>query len=162
MAESSDDPFAPVKSEILSDAPVGASGALSPIEDRTFQIVDERGIVVLCKMESGVPVKIKTLGPLKQQVRLAIYNAAMAPSGEKTAAEQAKMSHIELAAYHLARAASGGDLEGIDKLLDRLIGKPKQSTESVRLNFNVDEVLTSEDSPKQVQAMQEFEEMPDE
>lgn len=166
--EEEKDPFAPIGITAPNDpAPLpGLPQVLGSPEEpqnpgNTFLKVDPSGIVGLYKMESGIPVKIRALGPLKQQVKLAIFNAALAPAREVTPEEMAQMSHVELAGYQLARAASNGDLDAIDKLFDRLIGKPKQSTESVRVNFNIDEALESEDLPKDVtpvQPLREFEE----
>ncbi len=155
-----EDPFAPVVSPVgTSDSPLTPFTVEPKITGDTFQRVDARGIVSVYKIESGVEVKIKVLGPIRQQVKLALFNAALSPAVEKTPEQLSGMSHIELAAYHLAKASSDGDIDAFEKLLDRLIGKPKQSTESVRVNFNVDEALKAEDSPKQIiHSMNEFDE----
>jgi hypothetical protein len=140
MVGESSDPFAPVP---VPEPPAVNLPAVQ--DDRTFHMVDNKGNVILCKMESGIPVKMRTVGKLKEQVRLALYNAAFANFKEKTQEEMSKMSNIELAAYNLARAAALGSGDAIEALFDRIIGKPTQSSVSVRANMNVDAALTAED-----------------
>lgn len=168
------DPFAPVENTIPPQG-IERSGGLIPPPDKnhslsplplpvlakesvhgdTFQIVD-KNTVYECKNESGVIVRLRPIGSVKDLVKKALGDAAFSLGVELTEAQLLKMTHVERAAYHLARAASGGDVEAFEKLLDRLIGKPKQVSESVTAKFSVDGVLSADGEIKDT----EYEELP--
>jgi len=161
MTES--DPFAPVPDQKNTSSPgegEGAEGLIPPSAPtitpplpsqpqtttisvpETFHSVIS-GEVWECKLESGVMVKLNKVGSMRELVRDAIGSAAFATGRERTPEELAKMTHMERAAYHLARSAGEGDLEAFESLLDRLIGKPKQVSESFTAKMTIDDVLSA-------------------
>lgn len=155
-----DDPFAPV--------PLGPSAPTSPAvrteglernggpllprffpdiidDDRTFTLVDpDSGKVLECKKESGVIVRLRDLGNVRDWAKTALARIALAPCVELTPEQMSHMSHFELAAYHLSLAASSGGRDAMTELFDRILGKPKQSSESVSISDTVDNILARE------------------
>ncbi len=119
-----------------------------PIDDRTFTLVDPAsGDVLECKKESGVVVRLRNLGSVKDWAKTALARIALAPCQELTPEQMSHMSHFELAAYHLSLAASSGGREAMTELFDRILGKPKQSSESVSISDTVDNILARETNP---------------
>ena len=129
----------------------GSATESLPDARRIITIVNERGHLCDYKMESGVLVMVKDRGHVKKQAELAIYRAA----NEKvrveavTPEELAGMTNIEAAALNLARRAALGDGSDVDRLLDRLVGKPKQSSETVNLNLTLDDILMGSDEEEE-------------
>lgn len=155
-----DDPFAPVDVPGNPFAPLPVpevnEASKTPTEllledDRYWQEVNGRGEIIIFKMESGLPVPVRNLGSIREHAEKALWNAALQPAGNRCSiTEIVKKSAIQMAANNLARDAAYGDQSAIDKLFDRLLGKPKQTTESKNLNLNIDAVLTAEDDrPRQ-------------
>jgi len=158
-----DDPFAPVPlahpiptpPAVRADDLERNGGPSLPgsypdiIEGRTFNLVDPAtGNVLECKKESGVTVRLRNLGNVKDWAKTALARIALSPGNELTPEQMSHMSHFELAAYHLSRAAGGGDRNAVSELFDRILGKPKQSSESVTISDTVDNILAREtDAP---------------
>lgn len=123
--------------------PLATGGAKSTALERplTYQIID-RGRVWECKRESGLEVRIRQIGSVKDALSNAIGNAILAQSREIPAEELSKMTHLEKAAYHLARAAGEGDVSCFETVLDRLVGKPKQVSETFQAKMTIDGALS--------------------
>lgn len=148
-----EDPFAPIESshQAKDGGSVEESNALPDTDKdprplalekpRTYQIID-RGKVWECKRESGLEVRIRPLGSVKDALSNAIGNAILAHSRELTPEELTRMTHLEKAAYHLARAAGEGDVSCFETVLDRLVGKPKQVSENFQAKLNIDGALS--------------------
>jgi hypothetical protein len=107
-----------------------------------FKDVNERGKVGLYKMEAGVQVLVKDLGTVKGLFEKAIHRASLMTPEDMEQLDMATLSHMEAASIHLAARASGGDLDAINMLMDRAIGKPKIVTENKNINLTIDDILT--------------------
>ncbi len=140
---SEDNPFVPV---VVANpfAPV-EERSLTPPEDRTYQEVNDRGHIIVYKQESGVPVKLQDLGHIKDRFNQAIWKAALRhPNKPLTEEELEEITNVDLAAVQLASRAAGGDMDAINALFDRVLGKPKQTSESINVDLNIDAILTGE------------------
>lgn len=115
---------------------------------KTIKKIDHRGHIIECKMESGVMVKIKDHGHVKKHAELAIMRTVMETVRIEpyTPEELSKMTYIEAAAKNLARRGALGDGDDVDRLLDRVMGRPKQSSETVNVNLTLDDILTASDN----------------
>ncbi len=51
------------------------------------------------------------------------------------------MTNIEVGMIHLAEAAARGDTRALDMLQDRIVGKPKISTENKNINLTYEDLL---------------------
>lgn len=143
-------PPAPGKSVPGRSEPTGAGARPDVFELEPAKVVkkiDHRGHIIECKMESGVLVKIRDHGHVKKHAERAIFRAMMevVRTEPYTPEELSKMTHIEAAAKNLARRGALGDGSDIERLLDRVMGKPKQSSETVSLNLTLDDILTASD-----------------
>lgn len=160
-----DDPFAPVPLDPPALKPPavradelerngGLPSEIPPsfpdiIDDRTFTLVDpQTGNVIECKKESGVVVRLRSLGNVREWAKSALARIALSPCNTLTPEQMSHMSHFELAAYHLSLAASSGGRDAITELFDRILGKPKQSSESVTISDTVDSILAREAPPE--------------
>ena len=56
-------------------------------------------------------------------------------------AEFLGMTNIEVLAIRMAQGAANGDLDMMKQILDRTLGKPKQSVESVNMNMSYQDFL---------------------
>lgn len=93
-------------------------------------------------------VKIKDHGHVKKHAELAIMRTVMETVRIEpyTPEELSKMTYIEAAAKNLARRGALGDGDDVDRLLDRVMGRPKQSSETVNVNLTLDDILTASDN----------------
>jgi hypothetical protein len=111
-----------------------------------FQRVDARGKVYVCKKtDDGVIVRVREAGTIKDVLTQELRKAAIMKPSEITEALQSEpdsMTAFERAALTLASSAAAGDREAINTLLDRIIGRPKQTSESVSVSFSIDDILT--------------------
>lgn len=116
-------------------------------EDIYFYEMAENGHVLKCKLESGVPVKVADLGGIKDFFNRAIMSASVMTPQTFLTADIGNMTHIEIAAMKMARAAALGDLDSTKELFDRVLGKSKQVTESTHLNLTIDDILNGVNIP---------------
>ncbi len=110
-------------------------------KDIFYNEIDRAGNVGKYKMESGVPVKVADLGNIKEYFNHAIMKAAIMSPEEIEATDFGDLTHIEIAAVKLAAYAAAGDLKATQELLDRVLGKAKQVSESTNLNLTIDDIL---------------------
>jgi len=106
-----------------------------------YNEIDASGCVCKYKIESGVPVKVKDLGSIKDFFNHALIKASLMTSRDVETMDRGQMTHIELAAVRVAVAASGGDLKATQELCDRILGKAKMVSESTNLNLSIDDIL---------------------
>ena len=135
-----DDPFAqvPVSPVVLTENQV------------YYNQVDSSGRVGKYKIESGVSVQVADLGNIKDFFNQAIVKASIMTPEDFEAVDIGDMSHIEIAAIRLAAYAAAGDLKATQELLDRVLGKAKQVSESTNLNLSIDDILTGVKSKEDV------------
>ncbi len=93
------------------------------------------------KLESGAPVVVEDLGSVKDWFRKALEKAAIMRPGDVKRIDEGELSHIELATIRLCVRASQGCLDATKELLDRVMGKSKQYSESTNVNLTLDDVL---------------------
>ena len=124
------DPFEPVKE----------TRALTE-KDIYYNEIDKFGMVQKFKIESGVPVKVADLGNIKDYFNKAIMTAAMLTPDALENLEMGDLTHIEIAAIKMAATAAAGDLKATQELMDRVLGKAKQVSESTHLNLSIDDIL---------------------
>ena len=110
-------------------------------KDIYYNEIDEHGNVGKYKIESGVPVKVKDLGSIKDFFNHAIMKASVMSPEDLLVADFGEMTHIEIAAIKLAAYAAAGDLKATQELMDRVLGKAKQVSESTNLNLTIDDIL---------------------
>ena len=110
-------------------------------KDIYYNEIDERGNVGKYKIESGVPVKVKDLGSIKDYFNHAIMKASLMSPEDISTLDFGEMTHIEIAAIKLAAYAAAGDLKATQELMDRVLGKAKQVSESTNLNLTIDDIL---------------------
>jgi hypothetical protein len=92
-----------------------------------------------------VIVRVRESGSIKDVLTNELRKAAIMKPSEITEAlqnEPDSMTAFERAALTLASSAAAGDREAINTLLDRIIGRPKQTSESVSVSFSIDDILT--------------------
>lgn len=109
----------------------------------TFEKVDDRGHLCVYKREDGLLVKLKDLGPVKKRFEHYLLQASMTPlvDIDRKLQSPQSLTAAEAAAYGLAYAASTGSLDSVKELFDRILGKPKQYTETVSLKLTIDDIL---------------------
>ena len=110
-------------------------------KDIYFNEIDASGCVCKYKIESGVPVKVKDLGKIKDFFNAALAKAAIMTESDVQRMDVGGMTHIELAAVRVAVSAAGGDLKATQELCDRILGKAKMVSESTNLNLTIDDIL---------------------
>ena len=123
------DPFEPTEVVALTEKQV------------YYNEIDKFGMVQKFKIESGVPVKVADLGNIKDYFNHAIMKAAMLTPDQLEDLELGDMTHIEIAAIKMAATAAAGDLKATQELMDRVLGKAKQVSESTHLNLSIDDIL---------------------
>jgi len=109
--------------------------------DIYYNEIDDRGMVCKYKIESGVPVKVKELGNMKQIFDRAVQAAAVMTPAQVDALDFSEMPHIAIAAVRLSCAAAEGDLKSTQELFDRIAGKAKMVSENTNLNITLEDVL---------------------
>ena len=110
-------------------------------KDIYYNEIDRSGNVAKYKIESGVPVKVADLGNIRDYFNKAIMKAAMMAPDDLEDLDFGGMTHIEIAAIKLAAYAAAGDLKATQELMDRVLGKAKQVSESTNLNLTIDDIL---------------------
>lgn len=99
--------------------------------------------------DDGVPVPIEGLkmGPnaVKEYLSAAgglLYEGEPLPEGGRYLdPKYVGMTNLQVALVRLTESAANGNLDSLDKVLDRLIGKPKQQTESVTVSVSLNDHL---------------------
>jgi len=133
-------PFAPNTPESPKNYVQRRDGLLIDKIDAELRTkVTQSGQVVQYRITNGVEVIEKELGSIKDIAKKALFEAAMTKLDEKP--DTKRMTAVELAAYQLAKKAAAGNREAITELLDRILGKPKQSVETKNLNLTLEDVL---------------------
>ncbi len=109
--------------------------------DVFYNEIDKYGNVAKFKIESGVPVKVQDLGNIKDFFNRAIMKASMMTPEDLAVTDLGELTHIEIAAIKLAAFAAAGDLKATQELMDRVLGKAKQVSESTNLSLTIDDIL---------------------
>lgn len=100
------------------------------------------------KWVDGVPTPASKRTLQVKDIQQVIKAAASLPFGEEDdvlgiCPDFYGLSYMEVAAIRLAKRAAMGDKEATSMLLDRTVGRPKQSVESTNLNMTYQEYLES-------------------
>lgn len=100
----------------------------------------------LIKWENGIPVPVEKPLLNSQQIKdvaAAVLSLPYEGEGDPLGAdpELFGMSKLEVSLIKMARAAADGDKWAINFLLDRAVGKPKQTSETVKMDMTYEDYL---------------------
>lgn len=114
--------------------------------------------------ENGMPVPVYRQPPTHDELRAEILNAfclpytgARDPEGDLLPDESQYVgkSKLEVMMHRVSDRAALGDMEAVNFMFDRTIGKPKQHVESVSVTMSYQDFLkeiAQDDSPMAIQA----------
>ncbi len=120
----------------------------------------------LIRWENGKPVPVYAPPLAKEQVSdLLTASLSLEYEGEKAENGDAinfdprfaGMTNIEVIAIRLAERAASGDMKATTELLDRILGKPKQSHETVGVKMSYQDFLEFCEKNPEAQESAEFE-----
>jgi hypothetical protein len=91
----------------------------------------------------GLPIPVSTPLISKVQIEALASTALSLPFHDPLCLEPEfeGMTNVEVMMVKMARKAAGGDLAVASELLDRVLGRPKQSMESKSLNLSYEDFL---------------------
>jgi len=127
----------------VPEDPFDITPVQNKITSKVYQKVDNRGHLVVYKEENGLPVKLQDLGSVKKRFENSILKTIEKPIRDIRQAHLniEDLTVAEAAAYTLALAVSEGNLHAVSELLDRVLGRPKQVSESTNVNLTIDDLL---------------------
>ncbi len=114
---------------------------LPTVDEGLTPLVNNNGDIVLHRQESGQMVPVRNIGSVKDFFKSALRNAALMRLNDSV--DLSQLSHIEIAAIALAKAAAGGDVSAINTMFDRELGRATQVTDNRNLNMSLDEILNA-------------------
>ena len=103
----------------------------------TKQSVEDLAVVAL-----SLPYKVPPCPPVPSDTKASLtseYKTALAKYEEEKEFEG--MTNAEVMIVKLARAAAAGSMAATESMLDRVLGRPKQSVESKSVNFSYADIL---------------------
>ena len=127
---------------IAKAKPTGSMPKVLTDKDVYYNQIDKNGNVSKYKLESGVPVKVADLGSIKDFFNQAIMRASVMTPDQVADLDFGDMTHVEIAAIKIAAYAAAGDVKATQELLDRVLGRAKQVSESTNLNLTIDDILS--------------------